>query len=136
MSVLSPLYTAIYNTLKAGTALISALGGTAIYNKQAPDNTAYPYVVFSLQGGGSENQNPSDLENSVVFVRCYADTDAKARDVDEKISALLHKATLTLTGGYTNFWSAREEDLDNVETPPNKKPVFMCGGLYRFRNDR
>ena len=68
---------AIYSQLSGGTALTSALGGTAIYHLHAPEGAALPYVVFGWQGGGDLNIDPNETNESVQFVRVYAATDAE-----------------------------------------------------------
>lgn len=133
MSVLNSLYTGLYNKLSAGTAL-TALIGTAIYNKQAPDGAALPYVVYSLAGGGPINYCPLRVESDLVFVRAYGSTDASARNIDVQIDVLLHGQTLTMTGGYINIQTWRETDLDLIENLPNNQKIYMAGGMYRIKN--
>lgn len=126
---------AIYNKLTQGAELIALLAGnTSVYHLQAPTSAKLPYVIFNLQGGGAENINRSDMRNLVYFVRGYADTALKAGNIDAQICLLLHNKSLTVTG-YTNYWIARETDLAIVENPPNNKPIYMAGGLYRIRLD-
>lgn len=134
MSILSALYTGIYSKLSAGTALTNLLGGTAIYHAHAPDDKDLPYVVFSLQAGGPLLVNPSDMQDHIIWVRAYAATDAGARAANDQISALLHQATLTISG-YTNLWTVREEDIDGIEEPPTGAPIYMAGGMYRIKTD-
>ena len=57
--------TAILDKLKAGTALIAELGGTAIYVDQAPDGALLPYVVYNHQGGGPDNISPGNLQSDI-----------------------------------------------------------------------
>jgi hypothetical protein len=124
--------TAIYSTLAAGTALITELGGTAIYQDFAPDGAARPYLIYNHQGGGNENLTHSGLKNNVWFVRGYANTRAKAVAIDAKIDALLNKRTLSITG-FTNFWTVRELDQSAVELMPNNSRIYMAGAFYRIR---
>lgn len=42
---------AIYNALAGNSALVTALGGTAIYQWLAPQNQDPPYVVYNKQAG-------------------------------------------------------------------------------------
>lgn len=124
---------ALYSTLTSGTALTALLAGTtAVYNGQAPDDAALPYVVFSKQGGGPENIDPSDRRNLIYFVRGYALTAKAAGDIDTQVDTLLHKKNLSVSGK-TVIWTARETDLEMVENPPDDVPVYMAGGLYRIR---
>lgn len=135
MSVLNVLNASIYSTLTGGTALTALLSsGTAVYSQQAPAGAVLPYVVFSLQAGGPVNMTKSDMRDEIMFVRGYATGQAVAGSMDAQISALLHKKSLTVTG-FTNFWTARETDLQLVEQTPAGEQVFMAGALYRIRLD-
>lgn len=124
--------TAIYNTLKAGTALITELGGTFIYFEQAPDHASLPYIVYNHQGGGPENISPGALQSDVWQVRGFASTRAAANRIDGNIYDLLHRKTLTVSG-YTNIWTVKELNISLVENPPSGEKVYSAGGLYRVR---
>jgi hypothetical protein len=133
-SIYAPLNAALYSTLSGGTALTALLGGTAIYYLQAPDHAELPYVVWSYQGGGQENINPSDLHDPLVYVRGYSSASpAAASAIDAAVDALLDRQTLAVTG-YSNFWTRRESLVPPmVETPPNGAKVYSAGALYRIR---
>ena len=135
MSVITALETGLYSKLAAGSALITALGGTAIYSMQAPDNSVPPYVVFNLVFGQPENITPSDMRSQLYQVRAFAYSKATAGTLDALIDALLHRQALTVSG-YTNFWSVRETDAPAlVENLPSGIRVYSFGGYYRFRLD-
>ena len=120
------------SALAGGTALISLLGGTAIYHGQAPESASLPYVVFSQQGGGPENTHADDARDLLYFVRGYATTGKAAGDIDDAISALLHRKSITVSG-WRNFWLARETDYEFVETTATGGLIFTAGGIYRIR---
>ena len=124
--------TALYNALSGGTALITELGGTLIYQDHAPDGQARPYVIFNHQGGGPDLLNSHDMRNNLWYVRGYADTRAKAVAIDKQVDALLDKQTLSVSG-YTNFWTVREEDMSTAEVQPDKTRIYSNGGFYRIR---
>ena len=124
--------TAILDKLKAGTALIAELGGTAIYVDQAPDGALLPYVVYNHQGGGPENISPGNLQSDIWQVRGYAATPASANRIDGLVTDLLHRGSLVATG-YTNIWTAKETDISLVENPPDGAKIYSAGGLYRVR---
>ena len=134
MSAFNALNTAVYSTLSAGTALTALLAGTtAIYNMQAPDGATFDYVVWNLQSGIDDNMTAHRTKNLVVFVRGYSSTSAaRAGSIDAQIDALLHKQVLTVSG-WSNFWSAREEDLETVEVTEAGNTIWMAGGMYRLR---
>lgn len=131
---MNELNQAIYSTLSAGTALTALLAGTtSIYHLQAPDNATLPYVVYSLAGGGADNQTPKERENIVEFVRAYSDVSAlSAGSINAQVRNLLHKKTLSVSG-YTNFWCQKEAHMDNIDNLPSGEKVWMQGDYYRIR---
>jgi hypothetical protein len=124
--------TAIYNKLKAGTALVAELGGTAIFEGMGTANQTLPYVIFNHQGGGPENISPGNLQSDIWQVRGYASTRAAANRIEGHVSDLLHRGSLTATG-YTNIWTVKETNLSLVENPPDGAKIYSAGGLYRVR---
>jgi hypothetical protein len=134
MSVKNALNSAIYSKLTGGTALVTALGGTAIYYQQAPDEATKPFVVWSYQGGGDENDTANRTKNLVVLVRSFASTSQVAGQIDKLVDNLLHLQSLSVTG-WTNFWLARESEVSLIENLPNVEKSFMEGALYRVRLD-
>lgn len=134
MSAFNAINTTVYSTLSAGTALTALLAGsTSIYNMQAPDGATFDYCVWNLQGGGDDNLTAHRTKNLVLFVRAYSSTSAaRAGSIDLQIDALLHKKVLSVSG-WSNFWTAREEDIATVEVTESGNTIWMCGGLYRVR---
>ena len=132
MTAITPMYSSLYSTLKAGTALTALVGTAAIYNKQAPDGATLPYVVFSVQASTPDNDHSMNAENMIVYVRGYASTDLAAQNISTQIDNLLHGKNLAITG-YSTYWCAREQDLELVDNGPNGEKIFMAGGFYRIR---
>lgn len=133
---MNELHAAIYSRLSGGTALINALGGTAIFHMQAREGQSYPYVVWNIQGGGDENLTPNRTKNYVLFVRCYSENSAaQAGSIDAQVDALLHLNPVA-PSGWTGMWMARESDMETVEYEPSGSPVYMRGGMYRLMLDK
>lgn len=130
MSV-TALETGLYNKLSTDSDLITALGGTIIYNKQAPQGVDDPYVVFNWQGGGDLNESPTRMRGLVYQVRAIATTQGTAAAVDAFIDAALHKQALTVSG-WSNIWLARETDINFVEQDTSGVAHYHVGGLYRI----
>lgn len=124
--------TALYSALTGGSALISALGGTLIYQDQAPDNASLPYVVFSHMGGAPIMATPKDMREGLWYIRAYAQTRAQANRLDGLLDDLVHKVEISVSS-WTTYWCAREVDRSLVENPPGDSPVFSSGGIYRIR---
>lgn len=122
----------LYNALKAGTALIGTLGGTAIYNGIAPRDAALPYVVFSLASGLEENLTPTESQRLVYLVKGVATTLLQAGTIADQVYALLHNQTLTVSGA-TNFWTGRESIIAYTEVEPTGATVGHAGGEYLIR---
>ena len=136
MSVTNALNVALYGKMNAATALTGLLAGTtSIYYQQAPDEAVFDYVVFSYQGGGPTNYYPHESRDQLIFVRGYSTTGpAAAGTIDSQISTLLHRGSVNVSG-YSNYWLARETDVNLVENTPNKTKVWMAGAIYRVRLD-
>jgi len=131
---MNAIETGLYSKLTGTAALTTALGGSYIYNRVAPQGQALPYVVFNHAGGGHENINPSDMQNHVYLVKVVASGSKAAGTINDLVIAALHNSTLTVTG-YTNFWTALEEEVQLTETAPDGTHIFHTGGYYRIRID-
>lgn len=131
---MNELDTAFYSKLTGGTALTALLAGAAsVYNQVVPVGAAMPYVVFNIQAGGPENITPARFENIIYLVKAVSATSALAAgSIDSQIDILLHRSSLTVTG-WSNFWLAREERIQFVETAPEGQYIWHVGGTYRVR---
>jgi len=132
-SHINALNTAIYSKLSAGTALTTALGGTAIYHGVAPEGKALPYVIWSYVAGGHENMTPHESVNAVIYVRAYAADAKKAAQLDGYAAELL-ETELSMTS-WDNYWLAREESIVLPEIDEAGKTTWSCGAYYRVRLD-
>ncbi len=129
---------ALFSKLANTSAVTSLLadGSASIYHLQAKNNATLPYIVFSQQGGGDDNDTANRTKNLVKFVRAYSGVSAlQAGSIDAQIDTALHLVPLTVSG-WTDFWIAREEDLETIETEPNGQKKYMQGGFYRLRLDK
>ncbi len=133
LSPFNALNSAINTRLTGGTALVSALGGTAIYHGYAPEDKALPFVIWSYSGGGAENMTPNTSVNEVVYVRSYAATAKQAATIDGLVASLM-QTNLTVTG-WSNYWLAREEEIFMPELDEAGKTTWTCGAYYRVRLD-
>lgn len=136
MSVINALGAAVYSRLSTTSGLTSLLAsGSAIYNTQAPDDAALPYVVFSLQGGGDDRESAHRTKNLLLFIRGYTGAgQAAAGTIDAQIDTALNMKPLTVSG-WTNFWISREQDFARVEIDEANYKTWMAGAFYRVRLD-
>jgi len=131
---MNAIETGLYSELAGSAALVTGLGGTAIYSRHAPQGTALPYVIFMHMGGGHENTNPSDLQNHVYLVKAVAEGSKEAGTLHNLVLSVLHNATLTVSG-YTNFYTALEDEVQMTEVTREGEMVYHTGGMYRIRID-
>lgn len=131
---MNALEQSLYQTLTGGTALTSLLGGTAnVYNQSIPSTGSYPCVVFTFSGGGDANQTPLRRKDVLYSIKAISQTSvANAGAIDAQIDALLHSATLAVTG-WANYWTAREGDISYTEVTERGERYYHNGGVYRFR---
>jgi hypothetical protein len=137
MSIFNILNSAIYTRLAAGTALTTALGGTAIYYQLAPDNAALPYVVWSYQAGPTEpNRTHHRDPEALIYIRAYADDAAEAGRLDAAIDAAL-RTTPPAVAGYSNRWFSRNE---SIAAPPNidetQFKTYNAGAIWAIGLDK
>jgi hypothetical protein len=133
--ILNLVATALYSKFTGDTTLKSLVASaTSFYAIKAPKDAKYPYVVYSLLYGAPENITPSDLQNHIYFIRAYASSALTAGNIHARIAALLHKQTLTVTG-FTNIWTALEEEFEGEEVNETGNIIFMRGGGFRIRLD-
>lgn len=135
VSAYNALNAGIYSKLTGGTALITSLGGTAIYYGQAPDDANLPYVVWSYQYSAPDNMTPRESTQQVVYIRAYAGAAAQAGTIDGLICDLLHKGSVTASG-WNNFWIARETEFAYPEVDEAKVTTWTAGAYYRVRMDK
>lgn len=126
---------ALFSKLSAGTALTTLLGGTFIYNTNAENEKALPYVVYSLQAGGPDNITPSDSRDLLYYVRAYSNDNSQAGSIDAAVSALLHNQVLTVSG-YTNYGLMRETDIQTDELSAAGVRTYCAGAFYRILIDQ
>lgn len=130
-NVISALETGLYNKLAGASGLITALGGTIIYNKQAPQPTPAKYCIFQWQGGGDLNESPTRMRELLYTVRGVATTQANALTIDGAIDDALHKQTLTVSG-WTNIKCMRETDINFIEQDAGGVNRYHAGAIYRI----
>lgn len=102
---MKPVAAAIHTRLGSATGAGSfyQLIGTRYYHVEAPQNTAFPMAVWTLEGIDNEDQfNGSRiLRGSVSFdIYCEAKAGAAAAmDIEEALYTLLDQQNLTVSGG-------------------------------------
>lgn len=129
--VITALETGLYSKLTGQASLITALGGTLIYNKIAPQNPGSKYCIFQWQGGGDANESPTRMRDLLYTVRGIATTQVAANAIDAAIDTALHNQALTVSG-WTNIWCARETDVNFIEQDAGGVNRYHAGGIYRI----
>lgn len=129
-NVISALEVGLYNKLVAQASLITALGGTLIYNAMAPQNPGSKYVVYNQQGGGDANESPTRMRDLLYQVKGIATTKAIASTIDSAIDDALHNQTLTVSG-WTNIQLMRISDINFIEPDAGGVNRYHAGGIYR-----
>lgn len=120
----------VYTLLTASSALTTALGGTAIYIRDVPPNTAPPYVVIETVRGVDMNICPHRMRETVLSVQAITTTGAaQAGTLDGLCDAALHGGTPTLSG-WTSLRLWRQRDIGYRELPGDGREYFHVGGEY------
>jgi hypothetical protein len=127
--------TALYSTLSTTADLITELGGTFIYNKQAPQSPGDKYVIFRYERGGDVNDTPIRHRNMVYSIFGVAKTQEAAAAIDTEIDTALHNGSLSVAD-WSNLWLAREDDVNLSEVDSGGVTRYRVGGLYRILMDK
>jgi hypothetical protein len=131
---------AIYGKLAGDTTLNNLLApppqgwSKSIYYQVAPENAAFPFVVFNKQSGvpTEAHGDPSAFENDIWLVKAV-DRDSTADDAEaaaERIIALLNDASLSVSGA-TLAYLRRQSDVDYAEVS-NGQTYRHAGSLFRL----
>lgn len=122
----------LFDRLAGGTALIAALGGTAIYDTLIPDDRALPAVVFAFQGGGDTNRTPTREFDGLFLVKYVADDAAEAAAGAGLIRDRLHECDLAL-GTPWEAYRCQHTQAVKYMTLENRRAFWHAGGIYRIR---
>lgn len=126
----------LFDHLAAGTALIAALGGTAIYRDVIPLAAALPAVVYSVNAGGDTNDTPTRNLDVRYLVKAVAIDSRDAETLADLIDDRLHEASVALDAPWTAYRCQRTQIVSYMEQEPDGEQYFHHGGLYRIRASR
>jgi hypothetical protein len=138
--VSTPVRRGIYGKLAGDTTLNNLLGtpgagySKAIYHGQAPDDAAYPFVVFTKQSGVPTEAftAPSVMENDIWLVKAVDRSRSAdvAESVQARLAVLLNDASLSISGG-TLLFLRRQSDVEYPEVTEGVQ-YHHAGSLYRL----
>ena len=129
-------YSAVSAAIFAKTNVSGVVGSgklSGIWEGKAPQNTAYPFGVFNLQGAPPVTYafNVTEvLQEHLIQFRVYAETpEAAHTNLDAWIATLGNDLTVT---GFTTAWLARELDLPPTDQLIAGRYVYGRGALVRI----
>jgi hypothetical protein len=104
----------------AGSALSTAVGGR-IFLDEAPEGSAYPYVVFKIVAGTPQDTFKDTIEDTLIQFSLFSISSGAAEitAMYAALKTLFDWQTLTITGN-TCIWVMRESlttMFDDITTP-------------------
>jgi hypothetical protein len=123
----------VYGHLAAGTALTTALGGTAIYSVKAPESASVPYVLISLAAGGDDNTSPRNTADVRFTVKAVAGSLLTALQLAGHVRDRLHEADPTLDGGWAAYRCQAAGGAFLFDEQVERTQFWHCGDTYRIR---
>jgi hypothetical protein len=115
-----------------GDTGVSNLVSTRVYAGIAPDGGTLPCIVFSLNGGGSDNDTALDSADLRYAIMGIADKQGTAVQIADAIRAALHEASLTIDSPWSVMRCQESSSIAYVDDVDGK-PFFRRGGIYRIR---
>ena len=129
----SQIPNALYQWLSEDPTLAALLSAPeAIFPKEAPEETEYPFVVFQQVSGVKERGfHDHSARNQIWLVKgvCRGGDPSPAEEIDKRIEELLDDASLPLEDGHL-IGLLRESDVPAHEIDGGEV-VTHAGGLYR-----
>lgn len=121
---------AIYSKLI--TASGTALWGSRVYNSQAPEGVALPYIVFQQTAGGADQLTPNPTADVEYRIECVGSTKSQARIGAGYIEDAFSLQFAVNVPGYTNYACQEMRYLDRVDNIGGTQ-YWRQGSFYRFR---
>ena len=105
------LFTGLWNKYNSNAALKAVVSG--MYFTQAPQGTAYPYIVYHKISGVADYTYTEDMENVIIQFNIFDDHNSSTtiNDIYTKLTALFDWCSLTVVG-WNSIYMKRE--LDNL----------------------
>ncbi len=125
----------LYSKITGGTAVTNLLASnTAVYPADdVPSGSLFDYVMYGLSAGGPSNDSPHDAENMVYTVQAVSNVSKRrAVAIDDALRALLHRASLTVTG-WSHYYLARIAEIEYTEVNAEGMEFYHVGAEYRIR---
>jgi len=130
-----PIRTALYGALVASPAL-TALVGTRIYHRVAPQAATFPVCIFHKHSGTPRwtfAGRPVQWDLWAVKGLCQGSSATRAEEIAAAIDDALNDAALTITGR-EHLFLLRDSDI-NLGEDEDGVQYHTVGALYRLASE-
>lgn len=126
---------AIHDYLAADAALLALVHGNSvesIYERSAPQEAVFPFVVYFKSASSPDYDFGSHVDEEIWTIKGVdkGDSSFRAQQIADELEEVLHDAPLAIAGHYT-LYCRREEDLDMAEVEKGAT-IHHAGALYRL----
>lgn len=122
---------AIRSTL-TGSAGVSNIVSTRVYAGIAPDAGTMPFVVFTINGGGADNDTALDSADLRYAIMGVSDKQLQAVQIADAIRSALHEQSMAIDSPWS-VYRVQETGAIAYVDDVDGKPFFRRGGIYRIR---
>jgi len=116
----------------------SPLWAGRVHLDEAPQGTAYPYLILSFVGGGAANRSRVPDAELVIRVKAIGASFAEANACALQVSRALDDAgyydlnsAIGVVGGWLIATVTEEETFTLPENTPDGKLIYHVGAAYR-----
>lgn len=123
--------TAIYNALLSNSTISSTIG-TRVFADLAPVSATFPLVLLAFSSGGDDNETDLESVDVLYAVQAIATAAESANTLAEAIRTALHRADLTISGGWNSVRCEVQSPIRYVEQV-DRKQYWHRGYIVRVQ---
>lgn len=131
--MLNAAYAGIRTALINNSAIMTALGATAVYAEAVPVDAPSAYIVLQQMAGGDQGLYAQAAADMVILVKYVGPSGQTGGRIAGMIRELLHEGTAVSMGTAWDVYRVRHTALLSMSEYVDRKWIYHKGGNYRVQ---
>lgn len=131
--MLNAAYAGIRSALITNSAIMTALGATAVYTEAVPPDAPYPYIVLQEMAGGDQNIYAQAAADMVIMVKYVGPSGQTGGAIAGMVRDLLHEGTAVSMGTAWDVYRVRHQTVVSISEYVDRKWIYHKGANYRVQ---